>query len=172
MTRAGPQGEIPDAADIAHLCRIAGLSRASFYRWREPEFGKREDADLSDLVQRLALKRRREGYRRIARRLRDEGLIVNAKRVLRLMRADNLLALRRKPFVPSTTQSGHPYPILPNLARSLAPTGLDQLWVADITFIRLAEGSSISPSWSMLSRARSSAGRSTSIWRRAWRFRR
>jgi transposase InsO family protein len=139
MTCGGPQGETPNAADIAHLCRIAGLSRASFYRWREPEFGKREDADLSDLIQRLALKRRREGYRRIARRLRDEGLIVNAKRVLRLMRADNLLALRRKPFVPSTTQSGHPYPILPNLARSLAPTGLDQLWVADITYVRLAE---------------------------------
>ena len=64
MTCAGPQGETPEAADVAHPCRIAGLSRASFYRWREPKIGKREDADLADLIQRLALKRRREGYRR------------------------------------------------------------------------------------------------------------
>jgi putative transposase len=140
MTCEGPQGEPTRAADVAHLCRIAGLSRASYYRWRAPRLGKRDDADLCDLIQRLALKRRSEGYRRITRRLREEGLIVNAKRVLRLMRADNLLALRRKPFAPLTTQGRHPYPIVANLARILAPTGLDQLWVADITFIRLAEG--------------------------------
>jgi putative transposase len=140
MTCKGPQGDLTGAAEAAHLCRIAGLSRASYYRWRAPKLSKRDDADLCDLIQRLALKRRREGYRRITRRLRNEGLIINAKRVLRLMRADNLLALRRKPFVPLTTQSRHPYPILPNLARTLAPSGLDQLWVADITFIRLAEG--------------------------------
>ena len=140
MTGERSQGETNDAAHVTHLCRIAGLSRASFYRWREPRLSRRDDADLADLIQRLALKRRAEGYRRIARRLREEGLIVNAKRVLRLMRADNLLALRKKPFVPPTTQSGHAYPIMPNLARALIPTGLDQLWVADITFIRLAEG--------------------------------
>lgn len=139
MTGGGSQGET-NAADVAHLCRIAGLSRASFYRWREPKLSRRDEADLADRIQRLALKRRREGYRRIAKRLREEGLIVNAKRVLRLMRADNLLALRKKPFVPPTTHSGHAYPIMPNLARTLTPTGLDQLWVADITFIRLAEG--------------------------------
>jgi putative transposase len=140
MTGERSQGETNAAADVARLCRIAGLSRASFYRWREPKLSRRDDADLADRIQRLALKRRREGYRRIARRLRDEGLIVNTKRVLRLMRADNLLSLRKKPFVPPTTHSGHPYPIMPNLARALTPTGLDQLWVADITFIRLAQG--------------------------------
>jgi putative transposase len=140
MTCEGLQGETTRAADVAHLCRIAGLSRASYYRWRAPRLGKRDDADLCDLIQRLALKRRREGYRRITRRLREEGLIVNAKRVLRLMRADNLLALRRKPFAPLPTQSRHPYAIVPNLARRFALTGLDQLWVADITFIRLKEG--------------------------------
>jgi putative transposase len=109
-------------------------------RWRAPKLGKRDDADLCDLIQRLALQRRHEGYRRITQRLRNEGLVVNAKRVLRLMRADNLLALRRKPFAPATTQSRHPYAIVPNLARLYAPSGLDQLWVADITFIRLKEG--------------------------------
>jgi putative transposase len=142
LTREGPQGEARDeapAADVAHLCRIAGLSRASYYRWLAPKATRRDDAILSDLIQRLALKRRFEGYRRIAKRLREEGLIVNKKRVLRLMRRDNLLSLRQRPFVPATTMSRHPFTIVPNLARGLVPTGLDQLWVADITYVRLAE---------------------------------
>ena len=92
------------------------------------------------MIQRLALQRRYEGYRRLTKRLRDQGLVVNAKRVLRLMRADNLLSLRRRPFVPQTTDSRHKFKIVANLARGLEPTGLDQLWVADITYVRLAEG--------------------------------
>lgn len=142
MTRQGPQGETASpaqAARVAHLCAIARLSRASYYRWLEPKTSARDDASLRDLIQRLALKNRHEGYRRIARRLRDEGLLVNGKRVLRLMRADNLLSLRRRPFVPATTMSRHPFRIVPNLARGLMPSGLDQLWVADITYVRLAE---------------------------------
>ena len=140
MTREGSQGQTQQvSAHIAHLCAIAGLSRASYYRWLEPKLNATDDADLRDLIQRLALKRRFEGYRRITRRLRDEeGLVVDAKRVLRLMREDNLLSLRRKPFVPASTDSRHPFPIAPNLARGLQPTGLDQLWVADITYVRLA----------------------------------
>jgi putative transposase len=137
-TRAEPNDEVP-ASRIAHLCAISGLSRASYYRWLEPDLGASDDAELRDLIQRLALQRRYEGYRRITRRLRNEGLVVNAKRVLRLMREDNLLSLRRKPFAPPTTDSRHPFPIAPNLARGLEPTGLDQLWVADITYVRLAE---------------------------------
>jgi putative transposase len=141
MTRERLQGDSDtNAARIAHLIEIAKLSRASYYRWLEPKLSARDDADLSDLIQRLALQRRHEGYRRITRRLRDLNLIVNAKRVLRLMHADNLLSLRRKPFVPQTTDSRHKFKIVPNLARFLEPTGLDQLWVADITYVRLAEG--------------------------------
>jgi transposase InsO family protein len=64
---------------------------------------------------------------------------VNRKRVLRLMRADNLLCLRRKAFVPVTTDSRHGWRVVPNLTRGLVPTGLDQLWVADITYVRLLE---------------------------------
>ena len=70
---------------------------------------------------------------------REHGLIVNHKRVLRLMRQDNLLCLRRKPFVPRTTNSRHDWTIVPNLARGLQLTACDQLWVADITYIRLQE---------------------------------
>ena len=136
MTCQELQGE---TQSIERLCAIAGLSRASYYRWLEPKLSAREDADLRDHIQRLALLRRFEGYRRITRRLRAEGLVVNTKRVLRLMRQDNLLSLRQHPFVPTTTNARHPYPIAPNLARGLVPTGLDQLWVADITYVRLAE---------------------------------
>ena len=136
MTRQEPQGEI---ISVERLCIIAGLSRASYYRWLEPKLSARDDADMRDLIQRLALQRRFEGYRRITYRLREEGLVVNAKRVLRLMRQDNLLSLRERPFVSGTTNSRHPYPIVPNLVRGLVPTGLDQLWVADITYVRLAE---------------------------------
>ncbi len=140
MTRERPQGE-PDTnpARIAHLIETARLSRASYYRWLEPKLAERDDADLRDWIQRLALQRRYEGYRRLTKRLRDQGLVVNAKRVLRLMRADNLLSLRRRPFVPQTTNSRHKFKIVANLARGLEPTGLDQLWVADITYVRLAE---------------------------------
>jgi transposase InsO family protein len=135
-----PVNETAAQVDVAHLCATAGLSRASFYRSRAPKLTKRDDADLCDLIQRLALQRRYEGYRRITRRLRDEGLIVNAKRVLRLMRADNLLSLRKRAFVAPTTDSRHKFAVAPNLAARIEPTGPDQLWVADITYVRLAEG--------------------------------
>ena len=108
MTREGPQGETRALAGrIAHLCSIASLSRASYYRWLEPKLSARDDADLRDPIQRLALRRRHEGYRRITRRLRDEGLVVNAKRVLRLMRADNLLSLRKAPVRPADQIRGN-----------------------------------------------------------------
>ncbi len=95
---------------------------------------------MRDAIQRLALKHRRLlGYRMITAHLRREGLIVNKKRVLRLMRQDNLLALRKRPFVPVTTQSRHSWRVVPNLARWMEPTGVDQLWVADITYVRMLE---------------------------------
>jgi len=65
---------------------------------------------------------------------------VNHKRVLRLTREDNRLCLRKRAFVPATTDSRHHWRVVPNLARGMQPTGLDQLWVADITYVRLAEG--------------------------------
>jgi transposase InsO family protein len=136
MTRHDLQGE---TVTVEHLCAAAGVSRANYYRWFEPKLSVRDDADLRDSIQRLALQRRFEGYRRITHRLREQGMVINAKRVLRLMREDNLLSLRHKPFVPATTDSRHPYPIVPNLVRGLVPTGLDQVWVADITYVRLAE---------------------------------
>ena len=140
MIAVEPQGFLKDDANIARLCALGSLSRAGYYRHFGPHPPKREDADLRDLIQSIALENRHYGYRRIARELVRMGLIVNAKRVLRLMREDNLLALRARPFVPRTTMSRHGFAIAPNLTRGLVPTGLDQIWVADITYVRLAEG--------------------------------
>ena len=128
----GPQGH-----GIDRLCSAARVSRASYYRhWGEKEPDQEETA-LRDRIQRLSLANRFYGYRRIAALLRREGCCVNAKRVLRLMREDNLLVLRRKAFVPATTDSDHGWRVHPNLARRMIPMALDRLWVADITYIRL-----------------------------------
>ena len=135
----GPQGLGSAATSIERLCRLAEVSRASFYRgWHETAPGAEETA-LRDVIQHLCLSHRHYGYRRITALLRREGWLVNHKRVLRLMREDNLLCLRQRPFVPATTDSRHDWQVMPNLARGMRLTGLDQLWVADITYVRLAE---------------------------------
>ena len=130
-----PQGTLP----VDRLCRLAGVSRAGYYRHWQESAPRQEETGVRDAVQRVALAHRHYGYRRIAAQLRREGWAVNRKRVLRLMGEDNLLCLRRRPFVPTTTDARHGWRVVPNLARGLEPTGLDQLWVADITYVRMAE---------------------------------
>jgi transposase InsO family protein len=122
------------------MCALAQINRAGYYRQWAASAPREEETALRDAMQRVALSNRRYGYRRIAAQLRRDGFVVNHKRVLRLMRRDNLLCLRKRPFVPVTTDSRHEWRVVPNLARGLVPTGLDQLWVADITYLRLAEG--------------------------------
>jgi putative transposase len=130
-----PQG----AVSIERMCVLAGVSRASYYRhWRRVT-PRREQTELRDVLQRLAVAHRHYGYRRLHALLRREGWAVNHKRVLRLMRTDNLLCLRRRAFVPPTTDSRHAWQVVPNRARGMQLTGLDQLWVADITYLRLLE---------------------------------
>jgi transposase InsO family protein len=92
--------------------------------------------ELRDAIQKLALQMPAYGYRRITAALRRADWVVNHKRVLRLMRQDNLLCLRQRAFV-RTTDSDHQLRVYPNLARDLKLNGLNQLWVADITYIRL-----------------------------------
>ena len=122
------------------MCDLLGESRASYYRHWQASAPREEETELRDRLQELALAHRPYGYRRLAVLLRREGRAVNRKRVLRLMREDNLLCLRRRAFVPLTTLSDHAWPVVPNLVRRLQPTGPDQIWVADITYIRLREG--------------------------------
>jgi putative transposase len=126
---------------IHRLCRQAGVSRAGYYRYWQKSAPRAHDTAVPSAIQRVALAHRRQrGYRYITHELRREhGIVVNHKRVLRLMRQDNLLSLRHKQFVPPTTDSRHKWKIVPNLVRDLELTGLDQLWVADITYIRLQE---------------------------------
>ena len=120
------------------MCELAGVSRASFYRhWEEREPSAAE-TELRGAIQRLALKHRYYGYRRIAVLLQREGFAAGAKKVRRLMREDNLLAIRRRKFV-ATTDSDHCLRVWPNLAQYLELTDINQLWVADFTFVRLEE---------------------------------
>jgi putative transposase len=135
MTSPRPQGELT----VERMCALAGVSRAGYYRRWRASAPRQEETAVRDAIQRVVLANRRYGYRRIAAQLRRDGLVANHKRVLRLMRQDNLLCLRKRPFVPVTTDSRHEWRVVPNLARGLVPTGLDQLWVADITYVRLLE---------------------------------
>ncbi|MDH3914031.1 MAG: IS3 family transposase [Rhodospirillales bacterium] len=119
---------------------LSEVSRAGYYRHWRASAPRLEEAELRDAIQRLALSHRHYGHRRIAVLLRREGWCVNRKRVLRLMREDNLLCLRQRAFVPATTDSAHRFRVYPNLARKLETTAVNQLWVADITYVRLQEG--------------------------------
>jgi transposase InsO family protein len=123
---------------IAEACEAARLSRAGFYRHFDEHAPLQADTELRDAIQQICLKSRLYGYRRVTAALRGEGRLVNGKRVLRLMRQDNLLCLRKRRFV-CTTDSRHTYAVYPNLTRDWKPTAINQLWVADITYIRLRE---------------------------------
>ena len=118
------------------LCRAAGVSRAGYYRFLVRAQPQEVAMDLRSQIQRIALRWPAYGYRRGHAELRRHGWTVNHKRILRLMRADNLLCLRRRKFI-LTTDSKHSLPVYPNLADAMLPTDIDQLWVADITYIRL-----------------------------------
>ena len=115
---------------------MTGLSRAGFYRWRVPRPATPVEMALRDQMQKVALESPAYGYRRITAELWRRGFEVNHKRVLRMMREDNLLCVRQRAFM-VTTDSRHNLPIYPNLAREIKPSAINQLWVADITYIRL-----------------------------------
>ena len=129
------QGDI----GIEQLCALAGVPRSGYYRQWQASAPGEEETELRDAIQRIALKERHYGHRRIAAELKRSGWPVNKKRVLRIMREDNLLCVPKRAFVPPTTESRHGFRVYPNLARHLLPMTMNQLWVADITYVRLAE---------------------------------
>jgi putative transposase len=124
--------------EASHSCQIAGVSRAGFYRHFQEHQPRQADTALRHLIQQIVLENRCYGYRRVAAELGHQGVVANRKRVLRLMRADNLLAVRKQRFV-FTTDSRHTYAVYPNLAAQLKLSGINQLWVADITYVHLPE---------------------------------
>ena len=121
---------------VAHMCQLARVSRAGFYRRGEEGDGESSDMELRDAIQKIALEMPAYGRRRITAELQRRGWKVNHKRVHRIMREDNLLCLRHRKFV-VTTDSAHGHTIYPNRAAGMTLTGINQLWVADITYIRL-----------------------------------
>ena len=124
---------------IERMVKLARVSRASYYRFdKSGKSDSDSDMDLRDAIQRVALDWPSYGRRRITRELRRRGWTVNWKRVYRLMREDNLLCVRKRKFV-VTTESNHGRKVYPNLARRMVLTDVDQLWRADITYIRLRE---------------------------------
>lgn len=124
---------------IQRMAELGRVSRSSFYRSQDDKPAKPDtDMDLRDAIHRIALEWPCYGRPRITRELRDRGWKVNPKRVYRLMREDNLLCLRKRKFV-VTTDSNHSRKVYPNLAANVTLTGVNQLWVADITYVRLEE---------------------------------
>jgi transposase InsO family protein len=122
---------------IERMCQLAGVSRAGFYRSLQGRAPVEEDMEVRSVIQQIAVEhRRRYGYRRISAELRRRGMLVNHKRVLRIIREDNLLAVQPRAFV-VTTDSDHEFEVYLNLASRMKLTGMNQLWVADITYIRL-----------------------------------
>ena len=122
---------------IERMCQLVAVSRRSFYRslkgWRPAE----EEMEVRSAIQQIALEhRRRYGYRRITAELHRRGMQVNHKRVVRIMRGDSLLGIQPKRFV-VTTNSSHKFEVYLNLAARMKLTAINQLWVADITYIRL-----------------------------------
>jgi len=122
---------------IERMVELGRVSRSGFYRFDE---SARPDPDMNlrDAIQRIALEWPSYGRPRITRELRRRGWTVNPKRVYRLLREDNLLCVRKRKFV-VTTNSNHGLHVYPNLAADMILTGVDQLWRADITYIRLRE---------------------------------
>jgi len=130
--------ETAELGAIRSLGEAVGVSRSTVFRHlHSPDpCCSNDDVEMRAQIQSVALEMRSYGYRPITAELHRRGVIVNHKRVLRLLREDNLLCLRRRAFV-RTTDSNHQLTVYPNLARGLELSDINQLWVSDITYIRL-----------------------------------
>ena len=135
--------EEDDPISTIRACCILGVNKSSYYKWddtqtQSPDQQDPHEMELRNEIQKIAVEFSCYGYRRITRELRRRGYKVNHKPVLRIMGEDNLLCIRKK-FTPRTTDSEHNLPVYPNLAKDIDVTAVNQLWVADITYIRLVK---------------------------------
>jgi len=122
---------------VERMCQLAEVSRAGFYRYLQRGSETEEALALRSAIQDVVMEHRwRYGYRRVAEALRTQGWIVNHKRIAQIMREDNLLTVQRDWFRPAD-HSLRAARIYLNLANRMSVLGPNQLWVADITYIRL-----------------------------------
>ncbi len=125
---------------VCRAARLLGVSRSGYYKWlraRDNVEPCASDLLLREEIQRVALEYSRYGYRRVTVELGNRGFSICRKKVYELMKQDNLLCVRKR-YRLCTTDSNHSERIYENLARDLSVTGINQLWVADITYIQLS----------------------------------
>ena len=144
--------------DVQRLCRLAGLPRATYYRHLAKRSSETAECELRDVIQRICLKHVFYGYRRVTAALRRQGMVVNAKKVQRLMRQDNLLAQRRTPFLKPSAERPSSVLVIPNLVRGLVPSAPIRSGSPTSPMSISPRPLPISPSFWMPSRARLSAG--------------
>jgi len=134
--------EEDECIGISRACCCLGVSKSGYYGWDKqmqlPDQQDPHDMELRNEIQKIAVEFPGYGYRRITRELRRRGYDVNHKPVLRIMGEDNLLCIKKK-FIPRTTDSDHALQVYPNLAKGMEITSINQLWVADITYVRLVK---------------------------------
>jgi transposase InsO family protein len=134
--------ESTDAIPLSTAFRALDVSKSGYYAWLQksnvPTDRQLRDMKLRDALQQIALEYPRYGYRRMTAELQNRGILVNRKKVLRLMKEDNLLCVRKR-FKPMTTDSNHFHRVYPNLVRNLQIIRSDQVWASDITYVQLVD---------------------------------
>jgi len=125
---------------IDQACSALDISRSSYYKWKYNPKWEDNDTYLRKEIQCICLEFPFYGYRRVTKELERRSMQVNHKKVNKIMKEDGLICRRKKAFRPVTTDSNHNYNIYPNFIKNLEVTGLNHVWVADITYIRLPNG--------------------------------
>ncbi|UFW91926.1 IS3 family transposase (plasmid) [Bradyrhizobium barranii] len=126
----------PRGLSVTEGCRLMGIARSTYYDRSEKAA---DDTAIVEAIATICDEFEHYGWRRVQAALRQQGLIVNHKKIRRLMREHDLQPRLRRRFM-VTTDSDHGQPTFPNLATDITPTGTDQLWVADITYVAIAGG--------------------------------
>lgn len=121
---------------INTACSLLEVSRSGYYHWQQRSCLPEVKDEIIERIKEICTDFSKYGYRRVTKQLQRDGKIINTKKVRRIMKEANLV-VKRKRYKPITTQSNHSLQTYPNLAKNFTPTGVNQLWVADITYIRL-----------------------------------
>lgn len=129
---------------VGLLCRALEISRSAYYQWRNRPLSRRDQANqqlLQHIQQAFVQSRQTYGSPRITRQLKRQQIACSENRIARLMRSQRLQARSKRPFRPRTTDGTHCRAVAPNWCRQCpAPTAINQMWVADITYIHTNTG--------------------------------